>query len=128
MTRTIDNLTAQQAREILDHVYDAQPDASFVEGGHAVHGSVVTARFVDDRVEISAGALSTPSGLNQYLPEEYRESPTLEDFVALRKSLGLSRPEVSRRLYLHPNYIAKLERGDVTWHPKWYFALLGLSK
>lgn len=54
-------------------------------------------------------------------------TPTLEQFVDLRKRLGWSARDVSVSLRLHETYVSRIERGEREWRPVYYYALLGLS-
>lgn len=48
---------------------------------------------------------------------------TLQDFIDLRKSLGLNRKAASIALGLHPNYISRVERGERPYKHIYFLAL-----
>lgn len=65
------------------------------------------------------------------LPEydiEYVEESTLQDFITLRETLGLSRREVSLSFGYPENYIWRVENGRATYRHVLYLALLGLQR
>lgn len=53
---------------------------------------------------------------------------TLQDFIALRETLGLSRREVSLAFGYPENYVWRIESGNRPYRHVLYLALIGYTK